>query len=132
MWDWFEFGDSEVTEFTEAGWDWVGMIAQVGRCYVCFPDVFSEVWLQAAGYVCPRLQSADVAVALVKGERAFVGGQSSVMYGCGVELHVPTTADPGVTLSGPLRTRPLLAARMHSLPLSAESAPKAPRAALSL
>ena len=26
---WFEFGDSEVTEFTEAGGDWVGMIAQV-------------------------------------------------------------------------------------------------------
>eukprot|EP00198_Chlamydomonas_reinhardtii_P005744 XP_001695080.1 predicted protein [Chlamydomonas reinhardtii] len=31
MGDWFEFGDSEVTEFTEAGWDWVGMIAQVVR-----------------------------------------------------------------------------------------------------
>eukprot|EP00198_Chlamydomonas_reinhardtii_P008481 XP_001697818.1 predicted protein [Chlamydomonas reinhardtii] len=29
MGDWFEFGDSEVTEFTEAGWDWVGMIAQL-------------------------------------------------------------------------------------------------------
>ena len=28
---WFEFGDSEVTEFTEAGWDWVGMIAQVAN-----------------------------------------------------------------------------------------------------
>ena len=28
---WFEFGDSEVTEFTEAGWDWVGMIVQVAN-----------------------------------------------------------------------------------------------------
>ena len=28
---WFEFGDSKVTEFTEAGWDWVGMIAQVAN-----------------------------------------------------------------------------------------------------
>ena len=27
----FEFGDSEVTEFTEAGWAWVGMIAQVSN-----------------------------------------------------------------------------------------------------
>ena len=30
---WFKFGGSEVTEFTEAGWDWVGMIAGAARLF---------------------------------------------------------------------------------------------------